>query len=65
MATSLPFNSPDHPKKQHVKGKKEKKKQIEETVANETGLSLFFECDDKPHLVQDVADFCLEFSFYA
>lgn len=26
VATSLPFNSPDHPKKQHVKGKKEKKK---------------------------------------
>lgn len=42
-----------------------KKNQIEDTVANKTGLSLSFEHDDKPHLVEDVGDFCLEFSFYA
>lgn len=34
-------------------------------MANETGLSLSFERDDKPHLVKDMGDFCLEFSFYA
>lgn len=42
-----------------------KKNLIEETVANETGLSLSLESDDKPHLVEDIGDFCLEFSFYA
>lgn len=61
MAPPLSFNNLDQqPKKQHVK-----KNQIEDTVANKTGLSLSFEHDDKPHLVEDVGDFCLEFSFYA
>lgn len=62
MAPPLSFNNLDQqPKKRHVK----KKNQIEDAVANETGLSLSFERDDKPHLVEDVGDFCLEFSFYA
>lgn len=63
MAPSLSFNNLDQrPKKQHVK---KKKNQTEDTAVNETGLSLSFERDDKPHLVEDMGDSCLEFSFYA
>lgn len=61
MAPPPSFTNLDQqPSKQH-----EKKNQIEDTAANETGLSLSFAHDDKPHLVKDVGDFCLEFSFYA
>lgn len=41
------------------------KNQIEDAGANETGLFLSFDCYDKPHWIEDVRDFCLEFSFYA